>query len=143
MSPQELLATVETILLIDWPERRVPETLVRAGFRVFVRGGPGPKDFSAYDLREGEVTTRPTGAPPERADLVYVYRPLTELPEIVALAQRLGAKAIWTQSGLNPDGTKAANGCWLPEAALQQARHFIESSGLIHVAAPYIADSVR
>jgi predicted CoA-binding protein len=142
MSPQELLATVETILLIDWPERRVPETLVHAGFRVFVRGGPGPQDFSVYELLDGEVTARRTG-PPERADLIYAYRPLTELPEIVTLAQRLGAKAIWTQSGLKPDGTKAANGCWLPEADLQQARHFVESAGLIHVAAPYIADSVR
>ena len=66
---------------------------------------------------------------PERADLVYVYRPLTELPEIVALAQRLGAKAIWIQSGLAPDGTKDVKGCWHSDSGLQQARNAVESAG--------------
>ena len=123
MTPQEFLASVETILLIDWPDRRVPEAFLRAGFRVFVRGGPGPQDFSAYELRDGEVATRRIGAPPDRADLVYAYRPLNELPGIVALAQTLAAKAIWTQSNLD-------------DAETQQARYLIESANLLHLTGP-------
>lgn len=119
----DLLASIETILLIDWPDRSVPESFVRAGFRVFVRGGPGPQDFSTYELRDGEVVARHIGAAPERADLVYSYRPLGELPEIVALAQHLGAKAIWTQSNLD-------------DVETQQARRLIESAALLHLTGP-------
>ncbi len=37
----EILRTVETVLVIDWPNRKVPELLARAGLRVVARGGPG------------------------------------------------------------------------------------------------------
>ncbi len=37
--------------------------------------------------------------PPDRAELVYVYRPLEELPGIVESAGRIGAHAIWSSRG--------------------------------------------
>ncbi len=43
MDLKEIFRTVQTILVIDWPSKEVPETLARAGFRVVVRGGPGLK----------------------------------------------------------------------------------------------------
>ena len=70
-----MLKAVETVLVIDWPSREVPESLARAGLRVVVRGGPGPQDFSAYELPGGEVVVRRTGGAPGRADLIYAYRP--------------------------------------------------------------------
>jgi predicted CoA-binding protein len=44
---------------------------------------------------------------------VYSYRPVEELPGIVAMAQRLGARAVWLQSGVASDGTKTPDGYWM------------------------------
>jgi hypothetical protein len=44
-SGMDLKEIFQTILVIDWPSKEVPETLARAGFRVVVRGGPGPEDL--------------------------------------------------------------------------------------------------
>jgi hypothetical protein len=45
MNPKEILKTANTILVIDWPSKDVPESLARAGFQVIVKGGPGPGDY--------------------------------------------------------------------------------------------------
>ena len=137
---KELLNTVETVLVIDWPSREVPEMLARAGFHVVVRGGPGPADYSACEWNEGEVGARHSGVPPEAADLIYSYRPLSELPEIIALAKRLHAKTLWTQSGLSAAGVKDPRGCWVPEEELRLARNLVQSAGLNYVTEPYIGD---
>jgi predicted CoA-binding protein len=129
MNTSELLRSVGTILVIDWPTKEVPESLARAGFHVVVRGGPGPADYSVYEVNDGVVKARSLGHPPESASLVYAYRPLSELPGIVATARSLGAKAIWTQF----------------EAAeeLAAARSLVESAGLIHVNDPDIVDAAQ
>lgn len=93
MNLREVFKTVRTVV-IDWPSKEVPETLARAGFQVAVRGGPGPEDFSVYELNNGEVVVRHTGRAPELADLIYSYRPLSELAEIIAAARGLHAKTI-------------------------------------------------
>ncbi|HKE23086.1 MAG TPA: CoA-binding protein [Bryobacteraceae bacterium] len=143
MTPQELLRTVKTILVIDWPSRDVPESLASAGFQVIVKGGPGPQDYSSFGLHNGEIVVRRTGRAPESADLVYFHRPLHELPGIVDTAKSLGAKAIWTQSGLSAEGVKNPAGCWLPAADLESARTLVESAGLQYLASPYIVDISR
>jgi predicted CoA-binding protein len=143
MTPQQLLRSVQTILVIDWPSRDVPESLARAGFQVVVKGGPGPQDYSAFELDNGEIVVRRTGRAPEQADLIYTHRPLNELPVIVATAKNLGAKAIWTQSGLSAEGVKDPAGCWLPAADLESAGTLVGSAGLQHLASPYIADVAR
>jgi hypothetical protein len=129
-----------SVLVIDWPSREVPERLALAGLHVVVRSGPGPEDFSAYEVNDGVVQVRRTGRPPEQADLVYAFRPLSELPQIIDTARSLRAKAIWTQSGLAAPGVKDPNGCWLPDEELQAARRLIEAAGMKHIAAPYIVD---
>ena len=138
-----LFNEIKTILVIDWPSRDVPDTLVRAGFQVVARGGPGPTDYSAYELSDGEIVSRRTGRPPEHADLVYSYRPLSELPGIVAMASGLGAKTIWSQSGLAAAGVKDSKGCWVAEAPLRNAHTLAQSVGLHLITEPYIADAVR
>ena len=143
MNPKELLKAVQTILVMDWPSKEVPETLVRAGFHVVVRGGPGPEEFSAYEWNDGEVVACHTGCPPERAELIYSYRPLSELPEIVVAAKRSQAETIWTQSGLSASGANDPKGCWAPENELQAARSLVQSAGLNYVTEPYIVDVVR
>ena len=139
----QVLDTARTVVVIDWPTKDVPETLARAGYTVLVKGGPEPDNYSAYEVQGTEVVSRRTGAAPAAADLVYSYRPIEELPGIVALAQRLGARAVWVQSGVASDGTKAPNGCWMDQAASRAAREIVESAGLAYIEAPYIADEVR
>jgi CoA binding protein len=125
----EILATSESVLVVDWPSRDVPDTLADAGFDVYVRSGPGPDDYSPKR--------------PERVDLVYCYRPLDELPGIVELARGLGAKAVWHQSGRTSDGTADPAGCWLPDATAQEARSVVEAAGLRFVHDVYIADAAQ
>ena len=73
---EDILRATKTILVVDWPSRDVPATLVRAGYDVVVRGGPARDHYSTYVGDDGEVVEQRTGGPPERADLVYSYRPV-------------------------------------------------------------------
>ena len=141
MNWKDILEAVETVLVIDWPSKDVPESLVRAGFHVVVRGGPNA--YSAYELDNGEIVTRRVDGPPETADLIYSHRPLNELPEIIALAKRLHTSAIWIQSGLSSPGVKDPKGCWMSPEELQNARDLVEPAGLKLITEPYIGDVAR
>jgi predicted CoA-binding protein len=140
---QRVLDAAHTVVVVDWPTKDVPETLARAGYTVLVKGGPEPDNYWAYEVQGAQVVSRRAGQAPAAADLVYSYRPVEELPGIVAMAQRLGASALWLQSGMTSDGTKAPNGCWMDQAASRAAREIVESAGLTYLEALYIADEVR
>jgi len=140
---KEILKAVDTVLVIDWPSKDVPDALALAGFKVVVKGGPGPEDYFAHEMKNGKAESRRVGRPPERADLVYSYRPLSELPGIIALAKKIHARAIWTQSGFSAEGKKDLKGCWLPENERSSARKLVESSELKYVSEPYIGDVAR
>jgi hypothetical protein len=143
MNPKDLLKAAASILVIDWPSKDVPESLALAGCHVVIRGGPGPEDYSAYELSSGKVVSRRTGRPPERADLIYSYRPLAELPEIIVTAKTLHTKTIWTQSGLSAAGVEDPKGCWLPSQDLESAQKLVQAAGLNYITQPYIADVAR
>jgi hypothetical protein len=143
VNPIEILRAAETVLVIDWPSKEVPELLARARLRVVVRGGPGPEDYSIYQINNGEVLERLTGRPPERADLIYSYRPLSEMPGTIAKAKELGAKTIWSQSGVNATGGKDPRGCWVADKELTLARNLVEAAGLRFIAEPYIGEVAR
>jgi predicted CoA-binding protein len=138
-----VLAEARSILVIDWPSRDVPASLAFAGYTVFVKGGPGPADYNAWELDSGEPVSRPLGHEPGPVDLVYCHRPLRELPGIIALAGRLGARALWWQTGLASDGSKDPSGCWAPPGESRQARELAGAAGLAYVDDVYIADAVR
>jgi predicted CoA-binding protein len=141
--PDQVLADVQVVLVVDWPSRDVPDTLLRGGFRVVVHGGPGPEDYSSYELQDGEIVVRPPGPAPERADLVYAHRPLDDLPGIVTMAQRLGAQTIWYQSGVDTTGARDASGCFMFEQESLMAREIVESAGMDYRDQPYIGDVIR
>jgi hypothetical protein len=143
VTPERVLAHAASILVIDWPSRDVPETLTRSGYAVFVKGGPGPEDYAAWELRDSQVVVTPSGRPPRGVDVVYCHRPVAELPGILAVATELGAATVWLQSGLTGDGTRDPKGCWLPDGDAAQARTLVERAGLHYVGAPYIADVAR
>ena len=140
---QDLLRTVKTVLVIDWPAKEVPIALAQAGFQAIARGGAGPEGFSAYELQGTEVVPRRTGRAPDHADLVYSYRPLSELPGIAKTASGLHAKAIWVQSGLRAEGVKDPRGCWLPDAGRRAAQEMVEAAGMRFFSEPYIVDVLR
>lgn len=140
---KELFNGVETVLVIDWPSREVPELLALAGFNVVVHGGPGPEDYSAYEVKDYKVVSRRVGRPPEHAELVYSYRPLSKLSQTITAAKQVHAKTLWTQSGVSPEGQKDPKGCWLSDEELRSARNQVEAAGLIYITEPYIGDVVR
>lgn len=137
-----MLQQANRIVLVDWPSRDVPDTLVRCGYSVVVKNGPGPDDYAAQVMADGKVTDRPVGRPTQ-ADLIYAFRPAGELPQIVALAVQTGASTVWRQSGRRNDGAADPTGCWVPEQAAQQERRIVESAGLAYVHHAYIADIAR
>lgn len=141
--PEQILRAATVVLVVDYPSRAVPEALARAGFQVVVRGGPGPDQYTAYELDGGEVVARRTGRPPERADVVYAHRPLAELPAIAATARGLGARAVWLQSGVDERGEKDPAGCWLSDEDVATARRAVEAAGLALVWEASIVDVAR
>ena len=139
----ELIRDTRSVLLVDWPDRDVPDTLAQAGYVVVSHDGPGPDDYNAYEPQDGEVRVRAVGEPPQSVDLVYTHRPIDELAEIVVQAKALGARAVWVQSGLDATGAKDPRGTWLPERDAAKARSIVESARLEYVDGPYIGDAVR
>jgi predicted CoA-binding protein len=140
---ERILKAASSALVVDWPSRDVPDTLTRAGYAVFVKGGPEPDNYSAYEVSDGEVVTRRVGRAPERVDVVYSHRPLDELPGIVEMARELGATTVWCQSGLATSGENDPKGYWVPEEKSREARRMVESAGLAYVDDAYIADVAR
>ena len=138
-----ILAQTRSVLVIDWPSRDVPAALAAAGFEVTVKGGPGPTDYTVWEITGGEVVTRPLGRALEHADVVYCHRPLSELPSIIAMAQGLGARAVWRQSGLTSTGARAPDGCWMPPGESQQGRELAAAAGLDYIDDIYITDAAR
>jgi hypothetical protein len=138
-----ILAQARSVLVIDWPSRDVPATLAGAGLTVTVKGGPGPTDYTVWEVADGEPVTRRLGHPPDHADLVYCHRPFGELASIITMAQELGATAIWRQSGLTSTGAKAPDGCWTPPGESQQGRELAAAAGLNYIDDIYIAGAVR
>jgi len=136
-----LLAGVRSVVLIDWPSRDVPDALARAGFTVI--SNDGPDEYNAYEVDGGVVTPRDVGHLPDRADLVYTHRPIGELPEIVDTAKKIGAQAVWIQSGRDATGAKDPCGCWLSAEDSRKAREIVERAGLSYIDAPYIAGVAR
>ena len=138
-----VLAETRSVLVIDWPSQDVPASLAFAGFTVFVKGGPGAADYAAWELDGGEPVSRPLGRAPGRVDLVYCHRPFGELPGIVALASRLGARAFWWQTGLTSGGGLHPSGCWVPPEESRRARELASAAGLAYIDDVYIADAAR
>lgn len=107
--PLEILRAADHVVVQDFPDRDVPETLLAAGLTVTIYGGPDPADVSTEKLVDGTVELQRRGELPGQADLLYVYRPFTEIDGILAEAGRLGVKTIWRQPEAGrPDPDAAA-----------------------------------
>ena len=92
----EVLASAKTIAVVGAsrdPRKAggsVPEGLQRRGFRII------PINPFADELF-GERVYRTLADVPEKVDLVDVFRPAADAPEIARQAVAIGAKALWLQ----------------------------------------------
>lgn len=95
-SPQEVLESARTIAVVgasrdpDKPGGSVPAGLQARGFRVI------PVNPFA-DTLFGEKVYRSLLEVPEKIDLVDVFRPSPDTPEIARQAAAIGARALWLQ----------------------------------------------
>src|SRR6266849_7166523 len=88
----------------------VPEGLQRRGFRII--------PINPYaDTLFGERVYRSLLEVPEKIDLVDVFRPSADAPEIARQAVAVGAKALWLQEDIRSE----------------EARRIAESAGLEYV----------
>ena len=140
----EILQNATSVVVVDWPTKDVPDALARAGLEVSVHGGPEPDNWSVQEVGEGgDVLGRGTGAPPTHAEIVYSFRPLNELAEILEMAKQVGAKTVWLQSGKDADGKSDPKGCWFSDEDRSVARAAVEDAGFAYVDQPYIGDAAR
>ena len=130
--PIDTLRAARHVVVQDYPDRDVPDSLTRAGLAVTIYGGPDPADIVTSELVVGAVVHRQTGRRPDSADLLYVYRPLAEIDGIQTDARRMGVRTIWRQPDVvGPD----------PDAEAWRSR--VEAAGFAYLDAPDIADVAR
>ncbi|MFF0143844.1 hypothetical protein ATK36_4023 [Amycolatopsis sulphurea] len=116
MTPEEILAGARTIAVVGLsrdPSKEahaVPAVLQAHGFRII------PVHPSATELL-GEKVYRKLEDIPEPVDLVDVFRPSVETPEVARSAVAIGAKALWLQQGI----------------VSEKARRIAEEAGLAYV----------
>lgn len=89
---------------------RVPIQMQMAGYRII------PVNPHA-DVLLGEKVYRSLQDIPEPVDLVNVFRPSAETPDVVRQAVAIGAKGVWLQLGISSD----------------EARRIAEEAGLDYV----------
>lgn len=113
---KDILGYTHTIAVVgaskdpDKAGHSIPMALKRHGFRVI---GVNP----SADTLFGEKAYKTLADIPEKVDLVNVFRPAAEAPEIARQAVAIGARALWLQSGILSD----------------EARQIAETGGLDYV----------
>jgi predicted CoA-binding protein len=104
-SPQEILATARTIAVVGASRDAlkaggsVPAGLQRRGFRII--------PINPYaDTLFGERVYRSVLDVPEKIDIVDVFRPAHDAPEIASQAAAIGAKALWLQLDIRSEAAR-------------------------------------
>jgi predicted CoA-binding protein len=108
--PDETLAAIyrntSTIAVVgastnpDKPAHAIPAYLQAQGFRVI------PVNPTADEIF-GEPTVRSLGDISQPVDVVNVFRPSVETPDIAAQAAELGASTLWLQLGIESEEAAA------------------------------------
>ena len=126
-TPDEILRSATRVVVQDYPSRDVPDALARAGLMVTIYGGPSEADVLVTELSDGAVRHTPVGRYPDRADVLYTYRPIAEIDRIISEALRLRAHTVWRQPLIGSANADAAE--W---------RRRIEGAGLAYLDDPAI-----
>jgi predicted CoA-binding protein len=100
--PREILEYARTVAVVgasrdaNKPGGSVPAALQEHGFKVF------PINPTA-EVLFGEPVYRSLRDLPHSVDVVQVFRPAEEAPEIARQAVAIGARALWLQLGIRSD----------------------------------------
>ena len=103
--PKEIIERSNVIAVVGasrFPDKEahtVPAEMQAAGFRII------PVNPHADELF-GERVYRRLEDIPAPVDMVDVFRPSEETPEVVRSAVRIGAKAVWLQLGIMSDESR-------------------------------------
>ncbi|MBS1530112.1 MAG: CoA-binding protein [Bacteroidetes bacterium] len=93
--PEYILKKAKTILLIDWPDKNVPHSLINAGLKVY---GYSPDHYNEATDKAGDIVFNRLNERPASVDIVFIYRPEAEHERILKdQVLPLGAKIIWLQ----------------------------------------------
>ncbi|HEY6175028.1 MAG TPA: CoA-binding protein [Kofleriaceae bacterium] len=141
-TPQQILKTARSVLLVDWPSAAVPRSLLEAGLAVYGASPAGytraelvaepPADLRSHPPERpgdtGHLVFRRLDHRPDHVDLVHAFRPPDEIAGILATqAIPLGATALWLQ----------------PPVTSADARERAEAAGLDFVEGVDIVDLAR
>jgi uncharacterized protein len=106
MTPKDVLERSRTVAVVGLSRNpgkaahAVPASLRAAGFRII------PVNPHAAELL-GETAYASLEDVPAAVDLVVVFRPAREAPEITRQAVAVGAKALWLQTGIRSDEARS------------------------------------
>jgi uncharacterized protein len=126
--PKDLLERTTTIAVVGISRHRhkdaarIPAQMQMAGYRII------PVNPIAETLL-GEKVYRTLADIPEPVDLVDVFRPSDQTPDVVRQAIAIGAKAVWLQLGISsPEARRLAEEAGLDYVenrciAVEMARH--------------------
>lgn len=128
----DILRGARRVVVQDYPSKEIPDALTRAGLAVTIYGGPDEADVVVSERVDGDIVCRPVGRRPETADLLFVYRPLSEIDGILADARRMGVHTIWRQP--NVEGEDHDGAAW---------RAGVEAAGMAYLDAPDIVEVAR
>lgn len=100
----QILKASKRILLVDWPDKKLPIELINAGFEVF---SYSPDNYSKAVCEDDSVTFEKIDGNPDAVDIVNVFHPESELEGIIEKrVLPLGAKIVWLHP---PVTTQTAN----------------------------------
>ena len=99
---REIYKTTETIAVVgaskdpSKPSHRIPAYLQSQGYRIIPVSPRGGEIFGERVYESLDQVTEPV-------DVVDVFRPTEETPDIARQAVALGAKVLWLQTGISSD----------------------------------------
>lgn len=97
--PRQVLEQSTTVAVVgmstdpDKEAHRIPMSLHEAGFKLYPVN-PGTDQIGGIDTHTYLTDV------PEAPDVVQVFRPADEAPDIAKQAAEIGAKALWLQKGI-------------------------------------------
>ena len=127
-----ILRRARRVLLVSFIGEEVPGTLLRAGFEVLAKTGPGPDQWAVGRL-DGPIVQWDARAEPMPVDLVHLDV-ASLFDEYLDVAVALGASTYWVH--YSEDGPP-------PEDVSAEWRAKTEARGLTYVDDVYIADAAR
>ncbi|MEM3085552.1 MAG: CoA-binding protein [Halobacteria archaeon] len=105
-SLKDILSTSKTIAVVGCstdPTKAahdIPRYMKEQGYRIIPVHPKAPEIL-------GERAYPSLEAIPEKVDVVNVFRPSEEAPAIVAQAAKIGARAVWMQSGIESEEARS------------------------------------